>query len=69
MAIRFLELNALKPMGKYLIVKIEISLALYENGAGGGIEVIDGIDEPHVQGLLEPKKEVGVTGMPTFLSK
>jgi hypothetical protein len=43
-------------MGEYLIVSIEIPLAFYENGPGGRIEFVEGMNEPHIHGLLQAQE-------------
>jgi hypothetical protein len=41
---------------KYLIIKIEVSLALDKDRTGGRIEIIQGGNQTHAQGLLKPQK-------------
>ncbi len=43
-------------VGEYLVVEIEIPLALDQYGTGGRVEIPDRIDQPHAEGLLESQE-------------
>ena len=52
----FLEFHAPKMMGKDPVIAVEIPLALHEDGPGRRVEIFQGMNQPQIQGLVEPEK-------------